>query len=223
MSKLPSGVMPLNRAAPPETFQAKVERKTREAAEMYEKLFLREMVKSMRKTVDTSGLVRKNMGEKIFSEKLDAEYVENWGKRGGIGLSEIIYTQIMERFGQQMGISPKAIAKPQGPVPLSKSKNYLIERSSSTPNSMSYMVKSPEGAGKTQILNPWPGLLLNSQFLESGSSLYTIQHDNGFVSKFALKGQLEAEPGQRLSAGEPFARLTSGRDYAWQIDASQVR
>ena len=101
-----------------------VDKRLQDASKLYEKQFLRQMVKSMRSTVSKSGLVKNSMAEKVFREQLDHEYVEQWGNRGGIGLSNLIYNQLRERFGQQLGLDP-ALSKPEGPIPLEKEKTFL--------------------------------------------------------------------------------------------------
>lgn len=78
-----------------------------EAAKMYEKQFLREMVKAMRATVPESDLVPANAGERVFRQQLDDQYAEKWGDQGGIGLADLIYDNISERYG---------LGKKPGPV-----------------------------------------------------------------------------------------------------------
>ena len=73
----------------------------RKASQLYEKHFLRELVKSMRKTVPESSLTKSSMGEKIYKQQLDAEYVEKWGDAGGLGLADIIYTHIKDQFKEE--------------------------------------------------------------------------------------------------------------------------
>ena len=77
----------------------KVEKQFKEVAQLYEKHFMREMMKAMRSTVPDSNFIKQNQGEKIFREQLDQEYVEKWGDHGGIGLSDMIYNQLIEKYG----------------------------------------------------------------------------------------------------------------------------
>src|SRR5689334_1017490 len=88
-----------------------LDKKFREVSEMYEKQFLREMTKAMRSTIQESGLVKVNQGEKIFREQLDNEYVEKWGSSGGIGLADMIYDQLLFHYGPK---TPDQ--RPQGPI-----------------------------------------------------------------------------------------------------------
>ena len=67
-------------------------------AKLYEKQFLREMVKAMRSTVSFSEMTKPSMAEDIFRSQLDEQYVEAWGDKGGIGLGDIIYESLMDRL-----------------------------------------------------------------------------------------------------------------------------
>jgi hypothetical protein len=91
---------------PPESERSKqVKKKIRSVAELYEKQFLRDMVKQMRSTVSFSDISKPSFAEGYFSEQLDQEYVEKWGDRGGIGLGDMIYQQLMSQYGSRMGVS----------------------------------------------------------------------------------------------------------------------
>lgn len=110
--------------------QKSPEQKLRDVSDMYEKHFLREMMKAMRSTVHESGFVQSNQAEKIFREQLDDHYVDKWGERGGIGLSDMIYKQLADKFGSKMGIKTdsQSFVKPQGPLPFDKkNENSKIE------------------------------------------------------------------------------------------------
>lgn len=72
--------------------------KLRDASKMFEKQFLQEMFKSMRGTVQKSGLIQETMGEKIFTEQLDQEYIQAWVDLGGVGFADQIYKNIVEKY-----------------------------------------------------------------------------------------------------------------------------
>lgn len=66
-----------------------------DAAKMYERYFLGQMMKAMRSTVAKSDLEKTSMGENIYREQLDDQYVESWSDRGGIGLADMIHDELM--------------------------------------------------------------------------------------------------------------------------------
>jgi hypothetical protein len=69
--------------------QKSPDQKLHEVSEMYEKHFLREMMKAMRSTVHEGGFIQQNQAERIFKEQLDDHYVDKWSEKGGIGLSKV--------------------------------------------------------------------------------------------------------------------------------------
>ena len=107
--------------------QKSPDQKLHEVSEMYEKHFLREMMKAMRSTVHEGGFIQQNQAERIFKEQLDDHYVDKWSEKGGIGLSKVIYDQLIDKFGVQMGIK-KAVARPQGPLTLDEKSNYTAHQ-----------------------------------------------------------------------------------------------
>lgn len=144
--------------------QKNPEQKLRDVSDMYEKHFLREMTKAMRSTVHEGGFIQSNQAEKIFREQLDEHYVEKWGERGGIGLSDLIYKQLVDKFGQKMGINSNStdrgnsnsnFLKPQGPLPLGKSDNSNLEfrlqpfQHPGKKDSVSYRIDILRAGGKT--------------------------------------------------------------------------
>jgi hypothetical protein len=80
-------------------------KKIKGVAELYEKQFLREMVKQMRSTVSFSDISKPSFAEGYFSQQLDEEYVEKWGDQGGIGMGNLIYKQLLSQYGSRMGIT----------------------------------------------------------------------------------------------------------------------
>jgi peptidoglycan hydrolase FlgJ len=66
-----------------------------DAAKMYEKYFLGQMMKAMRSTVAKSDLEKTSMGEGIYRDQLDDQYVDSWGERGGIGLADMIHDELV--------------------------------------------------------------------------------------------------------------------------------
>ena len=118
--------------------------KVDEVAKMYEKQFLGEMFKAMRSTIKETDAP--SMAQNIYKDQLDSEYVDKWSEQGGIGLSNIIYDQIMERY---FGQSPQGQAlKKQGPVALTDRDILKVEKmNGGTPQTIATMEKSARAPG----------------------------------------------------------------------------
>lgn len=216
--------------------QKSPDEKLHEVADMYEKHFLREMVKGMRSTVHEGGFVQSNQAEKIFREQLDDQYVEKWGAKGGIGLSDMIYKQLVEKFGAQMGIKAP-VAKPHGPLPIGEKDQTMRLAPVATTNlngtpkkdSVSYRfdrvaLEQPE-IGKSasmEVKAPWDGMLLNKIALNSEENVLEIGHDNGLKSQLVYRGSVgKLAVGQDVQAGETLGLLSpEAKSLFWNVQAS---
>lgn len=213
--------MPISRggmATRPIVTAEEQDKKLKEVGELYEKHFLRELVKNMRSTVPKSGFIQESQAEKIFSEQLDEQYVEEWGKNGGIGLGSLIYKQLVDRFGEQMGITP-AIGKIRGPVALPPQNSSSVGfRSVSEPGgkSVKLMMKDLDGQERS-VVSPWDGIL--SRVDQDGeNSVLTIEHDNGFKSELKFPGKYLQSVAGRVTAGQTVGKWASAKsDLEWRV------
>lgn len=218
--------------APPPTLEQQ-EQKLKDVAKLYEKHFLGEMVKAMRGTVSESELIKSSQGEKIFKEQLDQQYVEKWGDKGGIGLGDMIYNQLVEKYGAQMGIRPPQF-KTQGPLPLNKNSMMDAKTVQQTPqkvsiqyfknpqninNDLNRMALGEENALSNVVRNPWDGVLLQNRNLNQEESLVEVGHSNGLSSQMVIKGLAKNfRPGQQIAAGETLGWLNPDQPaLIWNI------
>ncbi len=72
-------------------------KKLKEVSDDFEALFINELLKSMRKTVNKSELIDGGMAENIFEDMLYNEYSKEFAKTNTFGISQMIYNQ-MERY-----------------------------------------------------------------------------------------------------------------------------
>ena len=201
------------------------EEKFREVAEMYEKHFIREMMKEMRSTVHESGFTKQNNAEKIFREQLDDHYAGEWGKSGGIGLADLIHTQLMQKYGAQYGLKEK-IEKPQGPIDFNLKSNISTRSAppASSNEATHLKIQSDENASVkiTELKNPWAGTLLDKKYLEMDQMQYRIKHDNGLESLISTRGSglnEKASGDGKLSLGD---RIGAGQQLGWRDSASPL-
>lgn len=205
------------------TRQDKVKQQFREVSELYEKQFLREMVKSMRSTISESGLVKVNQAEKIFREQLDGEYVEGWQKKGGIGLSDVIYNNMMDRFGEKFGVKQR-IEKPQGPLQLKEQDNYFLKTSNDNKEGQNYQfkdIKSVDGK-PVAIKMPWQGYLTKKIQLSPDEYFLEASHGNHLTSQFHFKGNLSDLSADSIEAGSNLGTLSpDSNTLNWKVLKSE--
>lgn len=201
-----------------------MDEKLKDVSQMYEKHFLGEMMKAMRSTVHESGFIKSNQAEKIFRDQLDQEYVDKWGAKGGIGLADLIYKQMIEKYGVQMGLK-NPVQKPQGPLPITDKDLFVaksFQRNGKDTNlSFRFDKKQAEAALEQQkpleVSNPWSGTLLGKRTLLTGEVLMDFNHDNGLRSQIVFRGVSGAlNVGAKIQAGETVGLLSpEAKSFFW--------
>lgn len=172
------------------------------AARMYEQVFIGQMVKAMRETVGKSDLIQENMAEKIFKDQLYDNYTESWTQKGGVGLADIIYEEVMEKYQASRGI------KPQGPLPVDKQNFYKTE-SQGTDKKIEFKMTPQDNNTQSSIVMPWDGMLTQAYKTESGESVLDFEFENGLKGKMLFSGTLTPDKGL-FKAGETVADLKPG-------------
>ena len=196
----------------------KLDNKLKQAAQMYEKQFLRQMVKAMRNTVSHSEMTKPGMAENIFREQLDEKYVDGWMKTGGTGFSEVIYKDLVNKFFPQLQKSPKKMARPKSIT--DRFKGLKAPAALEQKNKQSFNLMLSPAKGKSYLQLPWQGKFEKQFELESGEKVAMFSHPFGLKSTFVFQGQMN--PGlldKNLSAGENFALLSpETQSMTWQVE-----
>ncbi|MBI3097654.1 MAG: rod-binding protein [Planctomycetes bacterium] len=66
----------------------------KQATQEFEGLFVTMLLESMRKTIVKSGLMSGGRGEEVFQQLQDLELSRGIGKRGGLGIGEMVYRHL---------------------------------------------------------------------------------------------------------------------------------
>lgn len=230
MSEIKNNLKPLNTGPMVEKRNQVTEEKFREVSDMYEKYFIRQMMKEMRSTIQESGFIKKNNAEKIFQDQLDDQYTDQWGKAGGIGLSQLIFDQLMNRYGEQYGLKQK-LEKPQGPLAMNDKTQYTGFVMPKVEGDVATTIKlqpQNESSQPLKIQNPWAGVLLDKKYLEMDQVAYQIKHDNGLESLIVTRGtgngnKQSLSLGDRIKAGQDLGLHSSASPVLWTIKPDSTR
>ena len=150
----------------------------REVAKQFETLFMNELMKSMRSTTLSSGMLD-NAGTGMGSEMLDTQYATQLAGRPG-GLSDAI----MKQLERQMGLSP-------GPIPVTGSANNSPAPLTATPQTTrlpqtgaaGFVQQHQSAAQQAEAATGIPAAFMVSQAaLETGWGRKEIKHGDGSPS-----------------------------------------
>lgn len=204
----------------------KLDNKLKQAAQMYEKQFLRQMVKAMRNSVSHSAMTKPGMAENIYREQLDDKYVEGWVDNGGTGFAEMVYTELVDKFYPQLGMGRSK----QKIRPVNLSDRYEgVSRSltdkKTKKHTFNIQLGDQKGGATSYLKIPWQAKFEKEFELAGGQRVAQFKHPSGLRSTFVFKGQLQ--PGllnKTLSEGENFAQLSpESQSLTWQIQDADSR
>jgi len=71
--------------------------KLRSSCRDFEAIYVNEMYKTMRKSVQDSGLFKKDMGSTLYREMLDMEMAQQTAAGKGMGIGKAMYEQLKEQ------------------------------------------------------------------------------------------------------------------------------
>lgn len=197
-----------------------IEKQLHDVSSLYEKQFLREMVKQMRSTISESQIMPSSFAEKYYREELDHQYVESWGDQGGIGLGKMIYEQLVSKYGSLLGLKlPNQM--PSGPIPLTQKDQWRGSINSNTKSIQFTIKKTNESSDSYAIKNPWDGEWLGSYSLGNGMKAIEIKHQ-GFKSQIVGEFQnFSGEPGMKIKAGSDLGFLNpNSKNLYWKLQDS---
>ncbi len=81
------------------TKTAKDVEKVKKLASDFESMFMEQMLKSMRSSVQKSGLIDGGNAEEIYTSMLDSEYAKAMGNKGSNGIADMVERQLLESMG----------------------------------------------------------------------------------------------------------------------------
>jgi flagellar protein FlgJ len=186
----------------------------REAAKQFESLFMQELLKSMRQSAQSTGMLD-NEATKLGSEMLDTQWA---GKLSGLpgGLSDVIARQL-ER---QMGMSPGPIPKPDSAsrTPVSAAPIRIPQQAA-----LGFVQQHQAAASKAEAATGIPASFMLAQAAhETGWGRKEIRHADGSAANnlFGIKagpnwnGPVAEVATTEYVNGQPQKTLQKFRSYA---------
>jgi len=153
----------------------------REAAKAFETLFMQELMKSMRASAMSSGMLD-GEGGKLGIEMLDQQMATRMTGMPG-GLSEAIARQLERQMGLSPGPIPRTERANPEPAPLKRAGDPTAEVRPPQTSAAAFVSQHTEVARKVQAASGIPAAFMISQAaLESGWGRKEILHPNGSTS-----------------------------------------
>jgi len=191
----------------------------RKACKEFESVFVHQLLKSMRRTIDKCDLFHGGQGEEIYESMLDEEYAKRMVGHGKNSLANILYEQLKSRNIQDPG-QTKVISQgedkggnlPRWPLKTSISSKFGWRKDPFTgKNRFHAGVDLPAREG-TQVKASMPGRVLFSDYQQGYGNLVVLDHGHGFTTLYAHNRDNTVKQGDWVEKGSPIAQVgSSGR------------
>ena len=180
---------------------------------MYEKQFLREMVKAMRSATTASGFMKPTMAEGLYKEQLDEQYVDAWGDKGGLGFHQIIHDQLMGMLSP----ADASRARARGPIPLTD-RDVLRSGRTAAPSEGASALRidlaaAKPGAPASRLASALDGEVASIAQADGRTAIAIRGGEMGELSRSTYVFEGAPRPGLRegakISAGDPIGVLSA--------------
>ncbi len=197
------------------------------ACQQFEGLFIHQVLKDMRKTVQEGELLHAGNAERIFADMKDQAVSDNLAEAGGLGLAEMLYRQLLgpedrepsgrtNRSLESYRVSPLPVEK-AGPV--QESFTMPVEGRLTSGFGMRVHpilnqelmhngidLAAPEGTG---IKAAAPGRVSFSGWGKGYGNMVEVDHGNGLITRYGHNAQNLVELGEQIRAGQLLGRVGS--------------
>ncbi|MBW2610114.1 MAG: peptidoglycan DD-metalloendopeptidase family protein [Deltaproteobacteria bacterium] len=197
----------------------KRDKELRKACKEFESVFVYQMLKSMRRTVDKCDLFHGGQGEEIYESMLDQEYAKKMAGYGNNSLANILYQQLkghdISGVGQNEGINGREHiddSLPRRPLKVSVSSKFGWRKDPFTGKRRFHAGVDLAAREGTQVRASLPGRVLFSDYQHGYGNLVVLDHGHGFTTLYAHNQDNRVNPGDWVEKGSPIATVgSSGR------------
>jgi murein DD-endopeptidase MepM/ murein hydrolase activator NlpD len=182
------------------------------AARQFEQMFVFYILKTMRGTIEKSGLIDGGRSEEIYTSMLDNEYASEISQSGSLGLSRLIVDDLSRR----------GLLKEYEKNAQSHSLLFPVKGEISSPFGMREDPIDKEerfhygmdiaAPCKSEIVAAESGRIVYSGSKGNFGNMVVIDHENGYKTLYAHNSKNLVEEGEKVKKGEPIALVgDSGR------------
>ncbi|RPI76846.1 MAG: hypothetical protein EHM45_11500 [Desulfobacteraceae bacterium] len=190
------------------------DRKLRKACEDFESVFTYQLLRSMRATIDKSGLMSGGQGEEIYESMLDQELSKNMMGGGPNSLAYALYQQLkgMDNQGPEGLPGFSNSGQPLRPVPGNVVSGFGWRKDPfSAEDKFHYGIDLKAESG-TPVKAALAGRVLVSEYQEGYGNMVLLDHGKGFSTLYAHNQENNVQVGAWVEKGVMISKVgSSGR------------
>lgn len=185
----------------------------KKAAEEFEAVFINQLLKVMRETIEESGLTGEGCGKSIYTELFDQEISLSMARRGMLGISDMITRDLAADQSKETGpvhgthtrapvsveIDP-APGRMQLPVHASVSSRFGMRKDPFSGQARFHRgvdLAAPEG---TKVVAALPGRVVFAGYQSGYGNTVVIQHDKGLQTRYGHLKDINVKAGDSVTS-----------------------
>jgi len=203
----------------------------------FEAIFIAQLLKVMRETIEESGLAEGGFGKSIYTELFDQEVALSMARRGALGISDLLYKNLAEknsRTEQETG-SPASPVSPAGETDLEISDLQLPVRA---PVSSGFGLRRDPFSGRARfhhgldlaapegmaVVAALPGTVVSARFENGYGNTVVLQHSGGIQTRYGHLGSVSVKAGDDIEAADALGTVGStGRSTGPHLHFEVIR
>ncbi len=202
----------------------------RKAAQEFEAIFIAQMLKVMRETIQESGLLGGGFGKTIYTELFDQEVALSLAKRGALGIANLLEQKIVANLeasgkaaldpspdaaplrtpGTPSHASPEESAEPsvqgseisdmQLPVHAPVSSQFGMRRDPFSGRPKFHKGLDLAAPEGMPVVPAMPGTVISAGYVSGYGNTVLVQHANGFQTRYAHLGSIFVNVGETITS-----------------------
>jgi murein DD-endopeptidase MepM/ murein hydrolase activator NlpD len=201
----------------------------RKVAQEFEAIFIANLLKVMRETIEESGLLEEGFGKSIYTEMFDQEISLSMARRGALGISNMLYQNLLaaeaskdlkesiQTPAEKQGMEPNTTASPESSGE-KKDEQEISELQLPIQAPVSSMfglrvdpfshkmrlhkgvdLAAPEG---TKIVAALPGTVVSAGYENGYGNSVLIQHAGGLQTRYGHLGSINVKAGDHITSDQ---------------------
>jgi murein DD-endopeptidase MepM/ murein hydrolase activator NlpD len=194
----------------------------KKVSQQFEAIFIAQLLKVMRETIEESGLMEGGFGKSIYTDLFDQEVSISMAKRNSLGISDLLYRNLLHRVSE----SDQPESKAPAPVNAAPSTTGSSVESEPEISDLQLPVQAPVSSGfgmrtdpisgrlgfhkgvdlaapeGVKVVAALPGKVISAGYENGYGNTVLIQHSGGFQTRYGHLGSVSVKTGDLIDSDQ---------------------
>ncbi len=201
---------------------AKQKSELKKVAQEFEAIFIAQLLKVMRETIEESGLTEGGFGKSIYTELFDQEVSLSMARRGALGISDLLYKNLADKNPEpnapqhidpaskirspivpaapESALDDPEISDLQLPVHAPVSSGFGVRNDPFSHRERFHRgldLSAPEGM---KVVSALPGTVISARYESGYGNTVLVQHPGGIQTRYGHLGTIRVKVGDVVAS-----------------------